>query len=121
KETADKIAELDARAGMDRIKSREQEIAADKMYWDAVERNAEKYGITAQQLTEWRKQSEAQINNKWDAKMVQDSFLYQRRLNEGMSQTLLRRLNEETEAKVKAAKGDAAKLLEIERDYQERV
>lgn len=114
---AARIAELEGRAGISRIKSREQELAANKLYWDGVARNAEKYGITLEQLAEYRKSSEFQINQKWDQKMIESSFIYRRRQNETFTQMLIRRLNKETELELKAAQGNADKKSAIQARY----
>lgn len=114
-----KIAELEGKASISRIKNRDQELAADRLYWDGVERNAVQYGITAEQLTEYRKSSEAQINAKWDQKMVEDSFIYQRRENESRTQLLIRQLNKETELKLKALQGDLQSQLALQKSYFE--
>lgn len=112
-----KIAELEGKASISRIKNREQELAADRLYWDGVERNAVQYGITAEQLAEYRKSSEAKINEKWDQKMIEDSFIYQRRENESRTQLLIRQLNKETELKLKALQGDLQTQLSLQKSY----
>lgn len=116
-----KLAELYAKAGISRIKSREQELAADKAYWDGVERNMKEWGITAAQLTELRKASEAGINEKWDAKIAEQTFEYQRRMNESITQTMLRALNERTKLRIAKAKGEEEEVLKIRKEYAEQV
>lgn len=118
---AAKLAELESKANITRIASRKRDLDADKMYWDGVEANAEKWGITADQLAEYRKSSEAQIHAKWDQKIADNTIAIQNRLNESMSQRLLRQLNESTKAKIKAARGDAQQLLEIEKEYEDEL
>lgn len=120
-ERINKIAELEGKAGISRIRNREQELAADALYWDGVARNAQRYNITAEQLTEFRKSSEAQINAKWDQKMIESSFIYRRRENESLSQMLIRRLNKETELELKAAQGNVQKKIELQKKYFEQL
>lgn len=112
-----KLSELYDKAGLSRIKSREQEIAANKAYWDSQEAAMKEFNISAEQWAELRKSSEAQINEKWDGKINAASFQYTRRLNEGIVQQLIRRLNKETELKVTAAQGDNEKIKKLQEQY----
>ncbi|NGM63515.1 tape measure protein [Sphingobacterium sp. SGG-5] len=108
--TANKIAELESRAGLTRIKSREQELAADKVYWDKIEANAKDYGITSEQITELRKASEARINADWDTKMFDTSLDLQRRFNETSIQREFRRITDEFKIKEKGLNDFVAQL-----------
>lgn len=117
----DKYNELEARAGRIRTASREKDLTEDKNYWDAKERELKNYGYTQKQWEEWRRVSTNNINEKWNAKDLEDTIAYQRRLTETLGQILLRRLNKETELKVAAAKGDNEKLLKIQEEYAQQV
>jgi hypothetical protein len=116
-----KLSELYAKAGLSRIKSREQELAANKAYWDSQEASLRAFNISAEQWTELRKSSEAQINKKWDAQIAETTLDYQRRLNESITQLQLRELNKRTQDAIKQAQGDKEKLLKIKRDYEAEV
>lgn len=117
----DKYNELEARAGRIRTASREKDLIDDRNYWDAKERELRKYNYTQKQWEEWRRISANNINEKWNAKDLEDTIAYQRRLTETLGQVLLRRLNKETELKVAAAKGDSEKLLKIQEEYAQQV
>lgn len=116
-----KLVELENRAGRTRTQSRERDLQDDKNYWDAKEVELKKYGYTQEQWETWRRESADNINRKWDAKDFDDTIAYQRRLSESLGQILLRRLNQETELKVAAARGDKDKLLKIQEEYNEKV
>src|SRR5690606_14395904 len=74
-----------------------------------------------EQLTELRKSSEANINEKWDAKIAEQTFEYQRRMNESITQTMLRALNERTKLRIAKAKGEEEEVLKIRKEYAEQV
>lgn len=125
--SASKLEELSARAGITRIKSRQQELAQDAAYWNQVEANMIQFGITAEQLTELRKASEARINSDWDAKMFNTGLTYQRRFNETQTQIATRQLNDEYKAKEKsledwvaAQRGAGKDAIEIEAGVNQR-
>ncbi|MEI2271833.1 hypothetical protein OHD16_06730 [Sphingobacterium sp. ML3W] len=67
-----KLNQLYQVAGMTRTSSREKDLQADKIYWDSVLANAEKYGISAEQVEELRRSSMAQVNKKWDGIALDD-------------------------------------------------
>ncbi|MDR2274346.1 MAG: hypothetical protein LBF27_25790 [Sphingobacterium sp.] len=67
-----KLNELYQRAGMTRTSSREKDLQADKIYWENILANAEKYGISEQQVAEMRGTSISKINEKWDGKALED-------------------------------------------------
>lgn len=119
-ERSNKLTELEAKAGISRIRSREQELQANTAYWDKVSKEAVKYNITALELVELRKASEAQINAKWDAKISENEFTFRRRTNQEVTQLLIQELNKRTSAEVRAAEGSEQKILEIKKKYQEQ-
>lgn len=119
--TADIIDGILSKAGLSRIRSREQELAQSSRYYDELEKQHRDNADILNAITEARKASEAQINDKWDAKINETQFVYQRRLNESMTQMLMSRLNRETKEKVEAAKSDAEKLKQIQEDYWRQI
>lgn len=115
------ISEAEAKAGMVKKASRERDLQTDKLYWDKQAVELKKAGVTEEQILEFRKSSEAQINAKWDSKIAEETFNLQRRLNENVSQLMLQRLNKDTKLQIEQAKGNADKLLQIEKNYQAQV
>ena len=71
--------------------------------------------IETQRATEHEKNAEKY--KETEVKTGEYVFQYQRRLNESLSQILIRRLNAETKLKVEAAKGDNEKLLQLQQNY----
>lgn len=115
------ISEAEAKAGIVKKASRERDLQIDKLYWDKQAKTLKEAGVTEEQILEFRKAAEAQINAKWDAKIAEETFNLQRRLNENVSQLMLQRLNKDTKLQIEAAKGNAEKLLQIEKNYQAQV
>lgn len=119
--TADIIDGILSKAGLSRIRTREQELSQSSRYYDELEKQHRDSADVMNAITEARKASEAQINEKWDAKVNETQFVYQRRLNESMTQMLMSRLNRETKEKVESAKSDAEKLKAIQEDYWRQI
>lgn len=120
-ERAQVIAQAEARAGKGRVASRESELAAERAYWLGRENQLKRYGVTAEQFAEYRKTAEAAINEKWDQKMLQSSFIYQRRENDSLEQMLIRSLNKRTELELSQLRGDNQKKLALQKRYFEEL
>lgn len=115
------LAQAEERAGKARVQSRQSELAAERAYWDSRTEQLRRYGVTAEQIAEFRKSAEAQINKKWDQKMVEESFIFQRRENESRTQLLIRRLNRETALELQAAEGNVQKKIALQKKYFEQL
>lgn len=121
KDRIEKIIDLQNRATTEKIKSREQELRDNQVLWEKLERDNQKYNISSVQWAEWRRQAESEINAKWNEKDFDTLMTFQTRSNQKFADILLKRLNAETKMKIDAAKGDTAKLLDIQKEYEKSV
>lgn len=119
--TEDIISKILADAGLDREKSREKELQQSTNRYDELARKYRDNSEIMVAIEKARRSEQSAINEAWDVKDSSKALETVKRLNESRTQVLLRQLNDERDLKIKAAKGDADALVQIQSDYLKRV